>query len=167
MKIDRTNDFDLLGFLDKYNLPKNLVIKRQDSRALEILEFDPVTIKLQSFHSGPHNLVATNKVWQEGIVRSLRIPLDIAILDALLTNPDEMPECIKTTKGRGYTIPMVFDGTVLAYDDDRGFKKPEKYSDVDECLLFLYNNNDGDIALGFIRSYVGRGIPGRDFSVVI
>ncbi len=166
MKIDRTNEFNLGRFLEKYNLNRDLKIKRRDERSLQITELDPADIKLESFHVGPSNFGCDNKDWQIGLKNSGRIPLDIVALEALLENPDQIPECIRNMEGKGHTIVMTFDGTVLAHEDDRGPDGDERYSDVDEYILCLHNDVLG-LNVGLLRSYVGRACLGSDFSVVI
>ena len=166
MKIDRTNEFNLGEFLEKHGLFRDLKIKRQNEQALQITELDPSDIKLESFHVGLSNLGCPNKDWQSRLENSGRIPLDIAVLVALLENPDQIPGCIKNTKGVRCTIPMTFDGTVLAHGDDRGPEGDEKDSDVDEYIPYLCNSDEG-IGVQLIRSWKGRACLGGDFSVVI
>ena len=167
MKIDRTNEFNLRKFLEKQNWSIDLKIKRQDERSLQITKLDPADIKLESFHSGLSYERCTNKDWQIRLENSGRIPLDIAVLAAFLENPDQIPECMKNakfSKGSG-SVMLTFDGTVLAYENDRGLGD-ESNPDLDECLPALCNTN-GVLTFDLIRCYVGRGCLNSSFSVVV
>ena len=167
MKIDRTNEFNLGKFLENQNWSIDLKIKRQNERSLQITELDPADIKLESFHSGLSYESCANNDWQTRLEKSGRIPLDIAVLEALLENPDQIPECIKNakvSKGSG-SIMMTFDGTILAHENDRGLGD-EREPDLDEYLPALCNTG-GILTFDLIRCYLGRGCLNSNFSVVV